>query len=120
MKRALIIIALSYSCSPGERCLVFLSPKGGKAGGPDNRTATLTDISPKASPLPGTIQPVDVTINVGCQVSGTINGIYTDYNAKVTKHQLIATLDKSLFEATVNSIQSQPRGRQSIPRVRLE
>ncbi|HTR31654.1 MAG TPA: efflux RND transporter periplasmic adaptor subunit [Puia sp.] len=49
----------------------------------------------------GTIEPVD-TVNVGCQVSGTINGIFTDYNAKVTKHQLIATLDKSLFEAAVN------------------
>lgn len=49
----------------------------------------------------GTIQPVD-TVSVGAQVSGTIKAIYTDFNAKVKKGQLIAELDKSLFEASVN------------------
>lgn len=49
----------------------------------------------------GTIQPVD-TVSVGSQVSGTIRNIYTDFNAKVKKGQLIAELDKSLFEAQVN------------------
>jgi HlyD family secretion protein len=49
----------------------------------------------------GAVQPVD-TVTVGSQVSGTIKAIYTDFNAKVKKGQLIAELDKSLFIASVN------------------
>src|SRR5450755_4934717 len=46
----------------------------------------------------GTIEPVD-TVAVGSQVSGTIAKIYTDFNARVIKGQLIAEMDKSLFMA---------------------
>lgn len=49
----------------------------------------------------GTVEPVD-TVSVGTQVSGTIQHIYTDFNAKVRKGQLIAELDKSLFLAAVD------------------
>ena len=49
----------------------------------------------------GTIEPVD-TVAVGSQVSGTIAKIYTDFNARVTKGQLIAEMDKSLFTAQVD------------------
>jgi len=49
----------------------------------------------------GTVEPVD-TVSVGTQVSGTIQNIYTDFNAKVRKGQLIAELDKSLFLAAVD------------------
>ena len=37
----------------------------------------------------GTIEPVD-TVSVGSQVSGTIAKIFTDFNARVIKGQLIA------------------------------
>jgi HlyD family secretion protein len=53
----------------------------------------------------GTIQPVD-TVSVGSQVSGTIKAIYTDFNAKVKKGQLVAELDKSLFEAQANQFRA--------------
>ena len=49
----------------------------------------------------GTVQPVD-TVAVGSQVSGTIKAIYTNFNAKVRKGQLLAELDKSLFIAQVD------------------
>jgi HlyD family secretion protein len=49
----------------------------------------------------GTIQPVD-TVAVGSQVSGTIAKIFTDFNARVSKGQLIAEMDKSLFNAQVD------------------
>src|SRR5579872_5730738 len=49
----------------------------------------------------GTVQPVD-TVTVGSQVSGTIKALYTDFNAKVKKGQLLAELDKSLFQAQVD------------------
>jgi HlyD family secretion protein len=53
----------------------------------------------------GTVEPVD-TVTIGSQVSGTIKGIYTDFNAKVKKGQLIAELDKSLFDAQVNQFKA--------------
>lgn len=49
----------------------------------------------------GTIEPVD-TVAVGAQVSGTIARIYTDFNARVIKGQLLAEMDKSLFNAQVD------------------
>src|ERR1700743_2376511 len=53
----------------------------------------------------GTVQPVD-TVAVGSQVSGTIKQIYTDFNSKVKKGQLLAELDKSLFMAQVNQFKA--------------
>jgi len=49
----------------------------------------------------GKVQPVD-TVAVGTQVSGTISKLYADFNSKVKKGQLLAELDKVLFEASVN------------------
>jgi len=48
----------------------------------------------------GTIQPVD-TVTVGTQVSGTIATLFVDFNSTVKKDQLLAELDKTLLEATV-------------------
>jgi HlyD family secretion protein len=98
MKRALLIILLVLLAGGGVWYFYFRK---------EEKPVVLTSEEPrygyisKSVTATGTIEPVD-TVNVGCQVSGTINAIYTDYNAKVTKHQLIATLDKSLFEASVN------------------
>lgn len=49
----------------------------------------------------GNIQPVD-TVTVGSQVSGIIKSLFTDFNDKVKKGQLLAQLDKSLFLAQVD------------------
>lgn len=49
----------------------------------------------------GTIKPIN-TIAVGTQVSGTVAKIYVDYNSQVTKGQLLAELDPSLFQANVD------------------
>jgi HlyD family secretion protein len=49
----------------------------------------------------GTVQPVD-TVAVGTQVSGTIAGVYADFNSTVKKGQLLAVLDRSLLQANVN------------------
>jgi HlyD family secretion protein len=40
-----------------------------------------------------------VTVNVGSQVSGIIDKLYVDFNSKVKKNQLLATLDPRLFQA---------------------
>ncbi|HEY8058610.1 MAG TPA: efflux RND transporter periplasmic adaptor subunit, partial [Acidimicrobiales bacterium] len=40
-----------------------------------------------------------VTVQVGSQVSGTIQNLYVDFNSHVKKGQVLARLDPSLFEA---------------------
>lgn len=52
----------------------------------------------------GTINPV-TTVNIGSQVSGMISAIYVDFNSKVTKGQLLAQIDPSLFQAQVEKAQ---------------
>lgn len=49
----------------------------------------------------GTVEPVD-TVTVGTQVSGTISALYADFNSTVKKGQLLAQLDKTLIQATVD------------------
>jgi HlyD family secretion protein len=41
------------------------------------------------------------TVQVGTQVSGTIQKLYVDYNSRVKKGQTIAEIDPSLFNASV-------------------
>jgi HlyD family secretion protein len=48
----------------------------------------------------GTLEAVN-TVEVGSQVSGTIQAIYADYNSRVRKGQLIALIDPTLFLAEV-------------------
>ncbi len=48
----------------------------------------------------GEIQPVN-TVNVGSQVSGTINNIYVDYNSTVKKGDILLTIEPSVLEAQV-------------------
>ena len=49
----------------------------------------------------GTINPV-ITVQVGSQVSGTIQKLYADYNSRVRKDQLIAQIDPAIFQAQVS------------------
>ncbi len=48
----------------------------------------------------GTLQAV-TTVQVGTQVSGTIQALYADFNSLVRKGQVIARLDPSLFETQI-------------------
>ena len=45
------------------------------------------------------------TVQVGTQVSGTIQKLYVDYNSRVKKGQPIAEIDPSLFNASVEQSQ---------------
>lgn len=53
----------------------------------------------------GTVQPVN-TVSVGSQVSGTIEKLYVDFNSVVKKGQLLAELDKTLFQAALDQAKS--------------
>src|SRR3989442_14736331 len=53
----------------------------------------------------GTVQAV-VTVQVGSQVSGTIQNLYADFNSVVHKGQVIARLDPSSFQARLGQAQA--------------
>jgi len=46
-----------------------------------------------------------ITVQVGTQVSGTIQKLYVDYNSRVKKGQAIAEIDPALFRAAVEQAQ---------------
>ena len=48
----------------------------------------------------GTLQAVE-TVDVGTQVSGTVQELYTDFNPIVQKGQVIARLDPSLIQTQI-------------------
>lgn len=48
----------------------------------------------------GEIQPVN-TVNIGSQVSGTIDNIFVDYNSKVKKGDILLTIEPSVLKAQV-------------------
>ena len=49
----------------------------------------------------GEIQPVN-TINVGSQVSGTIEDIFVDYNSHVKKGDILLTIEPSVLQSSVD------------------
>ena len=49
----------------------------------------------------GEIQPVN-TINVGSQVSGTIEDIFVDYNSRVKKGDVLLKIEPSVLQSTVD------------------
>lgn len=49
----------------------------------------------------GEIQPVN-TVNVGSQVSGTIDNIYVDFNSHVNKGDILLTIEPSVLQAQVD------------------
>src|SRR5262245_50148525 len=79
-----------------------------RSGGGDTRYATAPvergDIADVVGAT-GTLQAV-TTVQVGSQVSGTVSQLGADFNARVTKNQVIARLDPSSFEARVGQAQA--------------
>ncbi len=49
----------------------------------------------------GEIRPVN-TVNVGSQVSGTIDNLYVDFNTKVKKGDILLTIEPSVLQASVD------------------
>ena len=53
----------------------------------------------------GTLEAV-TTVQLGSQVSGTIQSLYADFNSTVKKGQVVARLDPSIFEARLGQAQA--------------
>jgi HlyD family secretion protein len=49
----------------------------------------------------GQLNPV-TNVQVGCQISGTLDKLYVDYNSPVTNGQLVAQLDPATYQANLH------------------
>lgn len=97
MKRAIVVAAAV--CVLGAAGYFFYSKSNGKTS--QYRTAKVEkgEISDAVSAT-GNINAV-TTVQVGSQVSGTIQHIHADFNSRVKKGQVIAKIDPQIFEASV-------------------
>ena len=75
---------------------------GASTGAPEYITINITrgDLRQVVTAT-GEIQPVN-TVNVGSQVSGTIDNLYVDFNSKVKKGDVLLTIEPSVLQATVD------------------
>ena len=71
------------------------------------RPVGFADISATVSET-GTVNPVN-TVSVGSEVSGTIKTLGADFNSRVRKNQILATLDPTTYQAAVDSSQANLR-----------
>ena len=90
---ALALVGGWYYFAPGSSGMRMVTAK--VTEGPIVRSVTAT----------GTVNPV-ITVQLGTYVSGPIIAIYKDYNAAVTKGQLIAKIDPSAYQVTVDIAQA--------------
>ena len=68
----------------------------------------------------GTLQAV-TTVQLGSQVSGTIQSLYADFNSTVKKDQVVARLDPSLFEARLGQARANVQAaRANVDRAKAE
>ncbi|HME81265.1 MAG TPA: efflux RND transporter periplasmic adaptor subunit [Candidatus Eremiobacteraceae bacterium] len=104
MKRIYIIIAAVIVVA----VLLFFGIRAltSKSATPRYLTApvTRTDINATIQET-GTVNPVN-EVQVGTQVSGTINNLYVDYNSIVHKGQVLATIDPTTFQAAETQSQA--------------
>lgn len=100
-KKKIILIAVSLAILAGGGVWLF----GGSTAKHKVTYATATvskgEISESVTAT-GTIEPV-TEVEVGTQVSGIIDKIYVDYNAAVTKGQLIAEMDRVTLQSELAS-----------------
>ena len=68
----------------------------------------------------GTLEAV-TTVQLGSQVSGTIQNLYADFNSPVKKNQVVARLDPSLFDARLGQARANLQAaRANVDRARAE
>ncbi|MEO8277774.1 MAG: efflux RND transporter periplasmic adaptor subunit [Thermoanaerobaculia bacterium] len=99
MKRTLWAVVLIALAGGGAWFLLRNRSGSGDAGKYKTVAVDRGDVAMTVTAT-GTISPV-TTVLVGSQVSGIIAALYADFNTPVTKGQLLAELDPTPFQATV-------------------
>jgi HlyD family secretion protein len=98
-KRSWVILAAALLVL-AVAAFVWLVPKGRGQASP-YRTETLQrgDVRVQVSAT-GTLDAV-TTVQVGSQITGTINALYADFNSQVKKGQVLALIDPTFLKAQV-------------------
>ena len=100
-KKKIILIAAGIVVLTGGGLWLFGSPTAKHKVTYTTATVSKGEISESVTAT-GTIEPV-IEVEVGTQVSGIIDKIYVDYNAAVTKGQLIAEMDRVTLQSELAS-----------------
>jgi HlyD family secretion protein len=95
MPRALAILAVLVLAAVGAW---FVFGRAGSAGERYTTAEAFRGTLSESITANGTINPVTV-VNVGVQVSGTVETLYADFNDQVREGQLLLELDPRLFRA---------------------
>src|ERR1017187_3436719 len=89
VRLALLTLAATVGCRPsGAGPVKFETVKASKGDLVQHATAS-------GSPSAG------VSVDVGSQVSGKVAALYADYNSRVTKGQLVAEIDSTVYAAAL-------------------
>jgi HlyD family secretion protein len=104
MKKRLVMILVAVLAVTASLAAYYRTAGGDAA--PEYTTAPVTrgDVVETVEAT-GTLQAV-TTVQVGTQVSGTIQSLHADFNSQVRKGQVIARLDPSLLQAQVDQAEA--------------
>lgn len=98
--KILVVFLVLAAIAVGVKFFFFRDSAASEVGVPVSAPVTKLTLSTVISAT-GTLEPVD-QVEVGTQVSGDIAEIFVDFNSKVKKGQVIAELDKSKLQSTLN------------------
>ena len=98
--KILIVLLVLAAIAVGVKFFFFKKAGASEVGVPVSAPVQKLTLSTVISAT-GTLEPVD-QVEVGTQVSGDIAEIFVDFNSKVKKGQVIAELDKSKLQSTLN------------------
>ena len=100
MKKRIVLILLTVVAVTASVAAYYRT--SGQAAGPQYLTASVSRGNVvNAVEATGTLQAL-TTVQVGTQVSGTIQSLHADFNSEVRRGQVIARLDPSLLQAQVD------------------
>ncbi len=104
MKKRALLVLLALSVITASVAAYYRSASEGKT--PPFMTATVTrgDVV-QVVEATGKLEAV-TTVQVGSQLSGTIESLYADFNSRVRKGQVVARLDSSVMAAQVEQAQA--------------
>ena len=100
MPKRLLLLTLVALVLAGGGLYYYRTHSAAKVPTPVTAEVTRGSVIAKVDAT-GTLAPV-TTVQVGSQVSGTVKALSVDYNAHVSKGQVIAELDPSLFQTQVD------------------
>ncbi len=101
--KILIVLLVLAAIAVGVKFFFFKNAGAAEVGVPVSAPVTKLTLSTVISAT-GTLEPVD-QVEVGTQVSGDIAEIFVDFNSKVKKGQVIAELDKSKLQSTLDQVE---------------